>query len=82
MPLYLISYDLDKPEQNYDRLIDALIKHGAKNILLSAWGLRTTSSSVQVRDWVRQYTDVNDRILVTPLSDWAAWNAMNDINLI
>ena len=82
MALYLISYDLDKPGQKYDQLIDALQKRGAQKILLSAWGLRTTSSSVQVRDWVRQYTDANDRILVTPLSDWAAWNAMNDINLI
>ena len=39
-------------------------------------------SSAQVRDWIRQHTDANDRILVTPLSDWAAWNVMDDINLI
>lgn len=39
---YLISYDLDKPGQNYDKLIARLKQHGAVRVLLSEWALSTT----------------------------------------
>ena len=82
MALFLVSYDLDKPGQNYDALVAALKNQGAKHVLYSAWALRTTSTSVQVRDWIKQYIDANDRILVTDLTNWASWNVMTDINQI
>lgn len=80
MSLYLISYDLDQPGQNYDQLIAALKGKGATRVLYSAWALRTGSNAVQIRDWVKQFVDSNDRILVCPLEGWASWNTMVDIN--
>ena len=74
---YLISYDLDKPGQNYDKLIARLKQHGAVRVLLSQWVLTTTWTAVQLCDDLRAYTDSNDRILVVQISgDWAYSNIM------
>ena len=80
---YLISYDLNKPGQNYDPLYAALAASGAKRILLSQWVLSTTSSSVDVRDHFKRFVDANDRLLVCELvHNWASYNGMVDINKI
>jgi len=74
---YLISYDLDKPGQNYDKLIARLKEHGAVRVLLSQWVLTTTWTAVQLRDDLMAYTDSNDRILVVQISgEWAYSNIM------
>ena len=74
---YLISYDLDKPGQNYERLIARLKQHGAFRVLLSQWALNTTLTPVQLRDDLKAYVDSNDRLLVTQVSDWASYNLMS-----
>jgi hypothetical protein len=77
MSKYLISYDLDKPGQNYERLIARLKEHGAIRVLLSQWALRTQWTAAQLRDDLRAYIDPNDRILVTGLTgEWASYNIM------
>lgn len=74
MATYLVSYDLMKPGQSYDPLIRALEKAGAKKALYSAWFLRTSSSAVEVRDWLKALVDTNDRIFVTEATGWASYN--------
>lgn len=66
---YLISYDLLKPGQNYEALLNALRQAGGHQVLYSAWVLRTTWSAVQLRDLIRRYTDQDDRVLVTELKN-------------
>lgn len=78
MPKYVISYDLLKPGQIYDQLMPALRKQGAKQLLLSTWGLNTPLSAVEIRDWLTQYVDVNDRLVVIELKGWAVYRAMAD----
>ena len=73
---YLISYDLDKPGQNYERLIARMKQLGAFHVLLSQWALATTWTAIQLRDDLMQYIDSNDRLLVTGISDWAFYNLM------
>jgi hypothetical protein len=82
MAVYLISYDLMSPGHNYGPLIDALKKQGAKKVILSAWAISTTSTAVQIRDWVESFLGPNDRIVVTELHNWATWNSMFDLNQI
>ncbi len=77
---YLISYDLDKPGQNYTGLISDLQRSGAVRVLKSAWVINTSWSAVQIRDWVKQRTDSNDRVVVTELDNWAAHNPMAKIS--
>ena len=78
MKAYLISYDLDKPGQSYERVIARLKQHGAVRVLLSQWALRTTWSAVQLRDDLQANgIDASDRLLVTELSgEWAFVNVL------
>lgn len=70
---YLITYDLDKPGQNYGGLIGRLQEHGANRIELSVWILRTNWKAVKLRDDLRSFVDANDRLLVIGLTGEAAW---------
>lgn len=77
MKAYMVSYDLDKPGQDYEKLIKRLKEHGAVRILLSQWALRTNWSAIQLRDDLKGYIDGNDRLLVSELmGEWASWNIM------
>ena len=76
MARYLISYDLDKPGQDYPRLIGELERLGAVRILYSEWILQSTSSAVQIRDWLKSFIDGNDMLLVVALTGEAAWTRL------
>ena len=78
MKAYLISYDLDKPGQNYDRIIARLKQHGAVRMLLSQWALQSNLSAVELRnDLQANGIDGNDRLLITELTgDWASYNLL------
>ena len=77
MKAYTISYDLDRPGQNYTRLFARLQQLGAVRVLLSQWAVKTTWSAVQLRNDLRQHgIDGNDRLLITQVTDWAAYNMM------
>jgi CRISPR-associated endonuclease Cas2 len=71
---FLIAYDLDKPGQDYSRLIDALERLGAQRAQFSLWVLRRDYTAVQIRDYLRQFIDANDRLLVVALTGEAAWS--------
>jgi hypothetical protein len=76
MIAYLISYDLDKPGQDYHRLITELVRLGAVRILYSEWFFKSTSSAVQIRDHLQRFTDANDMLLVVALTGEAAWTKL------
>lgn len=79
MKAYLISYDLDKPGQNYQALIERLNQHGAIRVLYSQWALSSTWSAEELRDDLQTwpYMDTNDRILVIEIAgQWAYSNLM------
>lgn len=74
---YLVSYDLDKPGQNYERLIARLKQFRAIRVLYSQWVLRSTLTAIELRDDLKTYVDANDRLLITRLTnDWASYNLM------
>jgi hypothetical protein len=74
MALYLISYDLDKPEQNYSGLLGRLRELKAQRFLYSEWFLINAANSEQIRDDLLRFIDNNDRILVVEIKNHAAWN--------
>jgi hypothetical protein len=76
MGKYLISYDLDKPGQDYSPLVRELERLGADKILYSEWVIRTTWSAVQLRDHLMAFVDANDMLLVVGLTGEAAWTAL------
>lgn len=76
MSAYLISYDLDKPGQDYHRLIKELERLGAVKVLYSEWLFKSTSSAAQIRDYLMGFTDANDMLLVVTLTGEAAWTKL------
>ena len=73
--MYTVSYDLLKPNQNYDGLISRLNALGAVRVQLSQWIVRLSSGdAVALRDDLMRFIDSNDRLLVAGLTGEAAWS--------
>jgi hypothetical protein len=76
MGVFLISYDLDKPGQDYHRLIKELERLRAVKVLFSEWLFKSTSSAVQIRDYLQGFVDANDMLLIVQLTGAAAWTKL------
>lgn len=76
MPMYVVSYDLNQPRQKYERLWPALVALRGRHVLSSTWTVEATGPASALRDYLRQFIDVNDRVLVIERdsTDWAEWN--------
>jgi hypothetical protein len=72
--LHWISYDLDKPGQDYKDLIARLKELRAVKILKSDWLLENSATPEAVRNDLQRYLDSNDRIMVSEVYNSAAWN--------
>jgi CRISPR/Cas system-associated endoribonuclease Cas2 len=71
--LYYVSYDLVK-YKDYPKLWEALKALGGKRILESVWFFRhPNTSATAVRDYLKQFIDKDDRLLVIE-SSASAWN--------
>ncbi|MEC9067787.1 hypothetical protein [Pelagerythrobacter marinus] len=70
---FIVTCDLRLPGQSYDALYDALLLlPGATKFQQSCWFVRWPGSAVELRNWLRQYIDPNDRLMVAR-TDSAAW---------
>lgn len=68
MYLYLISYDLMRPGQAYDRLIAELTRLGARRVQQSTWTWRSENTASQIwKHLVGFGLDGNDRLIVAGL---------------
>jgi hypothetical protein len=63
MALYLISYDLNKPEKDYPKLIDYLEKIRAHRVLYSEWFVRSDLGRDALHEKVKAHIDGNDSLL-------------------
>lgn len=64
MALYLISCDLNKPEENYLELIEYLQLIGARKILNSGWLVRSGATRDSVYKGVKTHLEADDAVLV------------------
>jgi hypothetical protein len=83
LPVQLISYDLQRPGQNYPGLFDASQSAGksSRHCLESVWLVKTAPASTQVRDILEPYVDANDKILVAALvGNWAILSLTQECN--
>lgn len=76
MQAYLVSYDLDKPGQDYSKLTNELERLGAIRILYSEWIMKNEADAVAIRDHLRGFIDANDMLLVVALTGEAAWTSL------
>lgn len=80
---YVVSYDLNSPGHDYDSLISALERSGAKRVLQSQWcGRWNNSTARKLCDYFWQFMDSNDCLLVNALdgANWAGMNLLSDPN--
>ena len=82
MPVYVISYDLNKPGKDYEPLWAELRRLGCKSILLSQWAGNLTGTAENVRDHFWRYMDSNDRLLIMERDggNFAAINLMTKLS--
>jgi len=72
--VYFVAYDLRKPDRNYDDLIKELKSFGTWwHQTGSVWIIVTSKTTVEVRDYLKQFLDSNDKLFVAQISkQWAA----------
>ncbi|AWX56922.1 hypothetical protein AB432_018535 [Brevibacillus brevis] len=87
MAVYLITYDLNKSGQNYDKLYEQIKSCGAWwHYLDSTWLVDSTLNATQIRDRMKNAMDDNDFCLVIKLTNenyqgWLpkkAWNWIHE----
>ena len=79
MATYMIGYDLNKPLQNYTKLIQTIKEYSTWwHHLDSTWIVVTTESAIQVRDKLVQCIDSNDELLVATITAPAAWTGFSE----
>lgn len=77
MKTLLISYDLNKPGQDYTRLIEGIKSYPDWcKIHKSVWAVRTTRNATEVHRHLFPLMDANDLLFVSGLTDEAAWNGL------
>jgi CRISPR-associated endonuclease Cas2 len=80
--LFFVTYDLDKPGQDYTDLWNELDSLGAQRVQESVWVVRYSGKTVELRDLLKNYIDSNDRLLVVRSAFWASVRSMVDIKTI
>lgn len=83
MRTLMVSYDLRKPGQNYERLIDYIKGLGSWwHCLESLWFVRSSMSAAQLRDALKTLVDSTDDVLVVDMSSnsWATYGLAGNCN--
>lgn len=80
MNTLMVGYDLNRPGQNYDALIEQLKSFSSWwHHLDSTWLIKTAKTAVEVRDELKPHIDQGDELLVVNLGDRsAAWVGFSD----
>lgn len=68
MKKYLISYDLNKADKNYDGLIDAIKDYNYIKVLRSAWAIETNLSAESIYNSLKPYIDDNDYLFIVEIN--------------
>ena len=75
MPCYIISYDLGKENgRDYESLYEAIKSFGTwAKITDSTWAVVTDKTASQLRDFLSENLDSDDRLIVIKSGVEAAW---------
>jgi hypothetical protein len=71
---FIVSYDLNRPTPTHKQMDDHLGKIGVTRgrVLETVWYVAYSGTTAELRDYLLQILDQNDRLLVVRCSD-AAW---------
>lgn len=68
MKKYIVTYDLNKKDKDYNGLINAIKQYNCIKLLYSAWIIKSNQSAQQIFDALRPYIDANDGIIVIEIN--------------
>ena len=79
---YIIMYDLRAPGRNYEQLYQAIKSYGTWGKLTeSSWAIVSNQTVENIRNFLLNFIDGNDRIMVILSGKSAAWqNIMAENN--
>ena len=83
MAKILVTYDLRQPGRDYTKLFDAIKASGTTywHCLDSVWIIITASALPTVRDYLKEFIDVNDDLVVLGLNgNWATYGLSDECN--
>jgi CRISPR-associated endonuclease Cas2 len=80
--VYLVTYDLNKADKDYEDLIDAIKAYGSYcKLQRSVWFIDSNDSASQIRDDLKQHIDKNDDLFVGEMrKHWAGANKMKCVD--
>lgn len=74
MSVYLITYDLNSPGQNYEKLYETIKSFGeCAHYLDSTWFVKTGFSKTQIREKLEVVLDKNDHFFICTVNDYDGW---------
>ncbi len=74
MAVYVISYDLNRPGQDYIELHAEIKSCGSWwHCLDSTWMVSTQMAAIDIANKLWSKMDRNDKLLVTPVTSGSAW---------
>jgi hypothetical protein len=79
--VHVITYDLRKPGRDYSDLYDAIKSYESwAHPLESVWFVDTQTAPGEVRDYLKQHIDSNDKLFVCRLvHHWASFNLSDKV---
>lgn len=73
MPVFVVTYDLNKAGKNYSGLLEAIRRYDHCHALKSAFFVSSTSTAERIRDNLIQHIDRDDALYVMKLQ--GSWGA-------
>lgn len=71
---YIIIYDLVAPARDYSSLFEAIRKFNSWGKLTnSSWAITSIDDAVKIRDYLSQFIDNNDKLIIIKSGLEAAW---------
>lgn len=82
MAVHWVNYDLNKPAQDYAKLIDYLKSQQSwAKPLKSSFFVKTSLTASQLRDGIKQHIDSSDDVVVIPVDGqgWATYGISSNV---
>ncbi|MFD2046029.1 hypothetical protein ACFSTA_12435 [Ornithinibacillus salinisoli] len=74
MAVYLITYDLNSPGQDYTKVYDEIKSFGSwAHYMESVWFVDTSYSATTMRDRLKSKIDSNDTVLISKVTEYSGW---------
>jgi len=79
MEMYIVNYDLHSPGQDYCFIQDAIKSFGnCHHCLKSTWIVESDWSSKKIGEYLKQFIDDNDYLIVSRINSDAFWEISDE----